>query len=86
MRQVVSKSGSLQPDSMVDDSSVGGGHAHDEARNMKVLRASLLTQETILRGLTDNMDRRFQAFERRLDKIALKDVLTRLQIGWMPWP
>ena len=67
---MVSKSGSLQPDSMADDNSVGDGHAYDEAQSIEVLRASLLTQETILRGLTDNMNRRFQTFERRIDKIA----------------
>ena len=37
---------------------------------MEVLRAGLLTQETILRTLVDNIDRRFQAFEGLFDEIA----------------
>ena len=64
------REGSLQPDSMADDNSVGGGHAYDEARGMEVMRARLLTQETALRGLEDSVERRFQVFERRFDEIA----------------
>ena len=64
------RAGSLQPDSMADDNSVGGDHAHDEAQGMEVLRAGLLTQDTALRGLTDSVERRFQVFERRFDEIA----------------
>ena len=55
---------------MAGDNSVGGGHAHDEARGMEVLRASLLTQETALTALADSVDRRFQTYERRFDEIV----------------
>ena len=41
------------------------GHAHDDARGMEVLRASLLTQETALKALADSVERRFQVFEGR---------------------
>ena len=64
---------------MAGDNSVGGGHAHDEARGMEVLRASLLTQETALTALADSVDRRFQTYERRFDEIA--DRLDALTIG-----
>ena len=48
---------------MVGDNSAGSGHAHGETQGMEVLRAGLLTQETVLRGLVDSVERRFQAFE-----------------------
>ena len=53
----------MQPDPMVGDNSAGSVHAHDEDQGVEVLRASLLTEETTLWGLADNMDSRFQAFE-----------------------
>ena len=49
----------LQPDPMVGDNSAGSGHAHDEDQDVKVLRLGLQTQETVLKALADNMDRRF---------------------------
>ena len=64
---------------MAGDSSSGSMHAHDEAQGMEVLRAGLLTQETALRALAENVDRRFQALEWRFDKIA--DRLDALAIG-----
>ena len=44
---------------MVVDNSAGSGHAHDEDQGVEVLKASLLTQETTLRALVDNIDHRF---------------------------
>ena len=64
---------------MAGDNSIGRGHAHDEVQGMEVLRASLLTQETTLRALADSVDRRFQAFEGRFDKIVNR--LDALAIG-----
>ena len=37
---------------------------------MEVLRAGLLTQETTLKALAENLDCRFQALKGRLDEIA----------------
>ena len=48
---------------MVGDNSVKRGHAHGEDQGMEVLRVGLLTQDTVLRALVGNIDRRFQAFE-----------------------
>ena len=53
----------LQPNLMAGDSSSGSGHARDEAQSMEVLRAWLLTQETALRALAEDMDHRSQALE-----------------------
>ena len=64
---------------MADDNCVGGGHAHDKARGMEVLRVSLLTQEMALTALADSVDRRFQTYEQRFDEIA--DQLDALTIG-----
>ena len=44
---------------MAGDKSSGSGHACDDAQDMEVLQAILLTQETTLRALTDSVDRRF---------------------------
>ena len=44
---------------MAGDNSAGNGHTHDEAQDMEVLRAGLLTQEMTLRALEDNIDHRF---------------------------
>ena len=55
---------------MVGDNNARSSHAHDEAQYMEVLRASFLTQETILRALADSIDNRFWAFEGRFEKIA----------------
>ena len=60
---------------MAGETSARSSHAHDEDQGVEVLRASLLTQETALRALADNIDRRFQAFEGRFDEI---------RIDWMP--
>ena len=64
---------------MAGDNNVEGGHTHDKAQGMEVLRASLLTQETTLTTLADSVDRRFQTYERSLDEIA--DRLDALTIG-----
>ena len=64
---------------MVGGNSARRGHAHDKDEGVKVLRAGLLTQETALRALTDNIDRRFQAFEGRFDEITNR--LDALAIG-----
>ena len=69
----------MQHDLMVGDNSAGNGHIHDEVQGMEVLRASLLTQETILRALADSIDCKFQTFEGRFDEIA--DRLDALAIG-----
>ena len=61
------------------DNSAGSGHTHDEAWSMKVLRASLLTQETTLTALADNVDHRFQTYERCFDEI--EDQLDALAMG-----
>ena len=55
---------------MAGDDSSGSGHIRDKAQDMKVLRASLLTQETTLRALADSVDRRFHRFEGHFDEIA----------------
>ena len=44
---------------MAGDNIVGSGHAYDEDQGVEVLRAGLLTQETTLTILADNMDRKF---------------------------
>ena len=44
---------------MIGDNNAGSGHAHDEAQDIEDLRASLLTQETTLKGLTDSVECRF---------------------------
>ena len=64
---------------MVGDSSSGSGHGHDEAQGMEVLRVELLTRETVLKALTENVDHKFQALEGHFDKIA--DRLDALAIG-----
>ena len=64
---------------MAGDNSVGNSHAHNQVQGVEVLRASLLTQETTLRSLEDNIDRRFQAFEGRFDEIV--DRLDALALG-----
>ena len=64
---------------MVGDSSLGSGHARDEAQGIEVLRAGLLTQETTLRTLAKNVDCIFQVLEGRFDEIA--DRLDALAIG-----
>ena len=64
------KPGFLQPDLMAGDNSLGSGHARDDVQGMEVLRAWLLTQETVLRALVENVDHRFQALEGRFDKIG----------------
>ena len=46
---------------------------------MEVLRASLLTQETTLRALADNVDSRFQTFDGCFDEITNR--LDALAIG-----
>ena len=69
----------MQLDPMIGDHNAGSGHAHDEDQGVEVLRADLLTQETTLRALADNMDRRFWAYEVSLKKIA--DRLDALAIG-----
>ena len=68
-----------QTNSMAGDKSLGNGHAPDGDQGIEVLRASLLTQETALRALADNVDHRFQAFETRFDEIA--DRLDALALG-----
>ena len=68
----------LQLDLMAGDNSSGSGHARDEAQGMEVLRFTLLTQETALRALAENVDRKFQALEGSFDKI--KDRLDALAI------
>ena len=69
----------LQINLMARDSSSGSGHAHEEAQGMEFLRAKLLTQETALRALAENVARRFQALEGCFDEIA--DRLDALAIG-----
>ena len=64
---------------MVGDSSLGGSHAHDKAQGMEVLRIGLINQETTLRALVDNVDRRFLALEGRFYEIT--DRLDALVIG-----
>ena len=64
---------------MAGDDHLGSGHIRDNAQGMKVLRASLLTQETALGALADSVDHRFQAFEGRFDEIT--DRLNALAIG-----
>ena len=64
---------------MVGDNSAGHGHSHIEDQGVKVLKAGLLTQETTLRALVDNINRRFQSFEGWFDKIA--DRLDALAVG-----
>ena len=64
---------------MAGDNSVGSDHIHDEVQGMEVLRASLLTQETVLRALADNVDRRFHTFKERFDEIV--DQLDAFEIG-----
>ena len=46
---------------MAGDNSAGSSHAHDYDQGVEVLRAGLLTQETTLKALEDNMDHRFRA-------------------------
>ena len=62
---------------MAGDNSAGSGHTYGEAQGMKVLRASLLTQEMTLRGLADSMKRKFQAFER-----CFNEIVDRLDMLW----
>ena len=69
----------LQPDLMAGDNSTGNSHAHDEDQDVEVLRADLLTQETTLRALVDNINHKFQVYEGHLDKIA--DRLNAQTIG-----
>ena len=64
---------------MAGDNSSGSNHIHDEDQGVEVLRASLLTQETTLRALADNIDCRFQVFEGQFDEIA--DRLDALTLG-----
>ena len=64
---------------MVCDNSSGSGHARGDAQGIEVLRASLLTQETTLRALADNVNSRFQTFDGRFDDIA--DRLDALALG-----
>ena len=64
---------------MAGDNSAGSGHIHDKVWGMKILRASLLTQETALRALTKSVGHRFQAFEGRFNEIV--DRLDALAIG-----
>ena len=64
---------------MARDNSSGSSHTHDEAQGMEVLKVGLLTQETTLRALAENVDRRFEALEWHFDKIT--DRLDALAIG-----
>ena len=64
---------------MAGDNSVISGRTHDEYQGVEVLRADLLTQETTLRALADNMDCKFWAYEGRLNEIA--NWLDALAIG-----
>ena len=64
---------------MASNNSAGNSHIHNEVHGMEVLRASLLTQETTLRALTDSINRKFQAFEGCFDKIT--DQLDALEIS-----
>ena len=64
---------------MAGESSSGSGHTRDEGQGMEVLRAGLLTQETALKALAENVDRRFQVLDGRFDEIA--DKLDALAIG-----
>ena len=45
-------------------------NAHNEAQGIEFFRADLLTQDTTLKGLANNMDRRLWAFKVRLDEIT----------------
>ena len=69
----------MQLDPMAGDNSAGSGRAHDEAQGIEVLRVGLLTQETALRALAENVDRRFQELEGHFDEIA--DILDALAIS-----
>ena len=69
----------LQPNLMAGNNSSGSDHARDDVQGMEVLRANLLTQETALRALADNVDCIFQAFEGRFDEIT--DRIDALAIG-----
>ena len=60
----------MQPDLIERDSSSCSSHARDKAQGIEVLRAELLTQETALRALVENVDRRFQALEGRFNEMA----------------
>ena len=64
---------------MADDNSLGSDHARDDVQGMEVLRVELLTQETTLRTLAENVYWRFQVLEGHFDKIA--DRLDALEIG-----
>ena len=64
---------------MAGDNNAGSGHAHDGDQGVEVLRVGLLTQETTLRALTDNIDRIFQAFKGWFNEIVNR--LNALTIG-----
>ena len=64
---------------MIGDNSSGSSHACDDVQGMEVLRAGLLTQETALKALAENVDHKFQALKKRFDEIA--DRLDDLAIG-----
>ena len=55
---------------MACDNNLDSYHARDDFQGMEVLRASLLTQDTKLRALAENLDHRFKAFEWRFDEIV----------------
>ena len=55
---------------MVGNNNSGSGYARDETQDIEVLRTELLTQETTLRALVENVDRRFQALKGHFDEIV----------------